>query len=1716
MTTDTCITVYDAKMANVLCADASADVAGSGDVLQYEDTPNGSGAGKIVLGLRREDFLARGYWSSMNFVEISTSVDTLQQAVTTNLAPLTDTLPSASWTGSGYSLGSSGPGGAASLNFAGTSAANSSAQLYSNISTGLVSVVPGNYYVFSAYVNAAVVSSGSPLISIYNSTGGTRFVVTTCPLVNGRVATPVWLCPAGTTQVALSFANNSTVVPTGSTLSFSQPMFEQVSGATSTASAWYVPSFTSAQQLAGLACRLYVTSTKPWDGSQEPEAQQAFLDNSITKTIRIPVTTYGTDAASGVPYITTALPLGGGTISAYGAGTVVGRRRYCGYILRRSSTNSKSPQVTLSLIGASNRITGVGTFTVANTDVGTAIYNALYQFSSVGRWPFIVGVLQSNFPTVGAPYTATSNRYPVTEFISDALQAISSGDLWAFRVGHDRIPRLVQLYTSATNTYTYNVTLPQGQIAFDPLAVTIADDASNVYNSVEVIGNTDSTTNISVDAIVQDANSIALYGQIDYPPQTNTKLTTQAACVAQATSLLNESSIATQNNGFTVYTRNDGSAPNAPLGVANGDVVSGVTNVTISRNDATGSVRNLVADSELLYATGTHALWSSATAGMTIAAGAGPTSGNAWKSPVGTGAAIGGSGYSGLSPVQDVVPGQTVVLSGWANAAASSGLAKWQILAWPSLTPVAGGAASIAAGTTGRATGTAVAIPTGVTQVVVSFSLGAGAVITAGQYVYWAQPQLEFGSFVSPYVANNAAPATYGLIQSANTCITADGDSRQVVKYSAIEPDWNATMAEIANSATTALMVNAANTSQVGAYCVSANAGPPPISTSSLVVTLPTYLALFAKGTAVVSIPSSSVTLTASQTNWVWLNPSGSYTVLQSTAKVAGAIPYGYFMCSATGVLGFTQTALVGVGLSAAPSGGTFTCSAFSVTGWTGTTSSGQSSSAPNASIAFTVAYTPPTGDPRPFSQWGSGGIYWAKANNSGSSDGDVNPLDYVQVGAFNGSTIPATDSIGPLAAGAAYQIALQLKDQFGDGGPFVILGLTPVQLQGASTIAGANNTNLVPDSDWNANLAYWPHANVGAAGVAIVNPNATYGTRYINLNGGGSGQNAAVYSRPIAVSTGVTITATVQYRCSTYAGSTFFGLVSTTDEGVPNATPATVYTSFTIPSGGSATTWVTKSITYTPTFTGTLSFCIWATNLSTGLMAFQQPQVELGSSFTRYMPGPSVDPSTGAYVYAALPTQVQGLINAAGQLIVSQFTGGVQNGDGSLSFSTGVGTSVQTFALATGTLVAIKGVMAGGSAGGAASILIGNTTNGYGIAFNAGGSGSAYTFKYASGVGTVFTTVAKTYDTNYHSYQLSVLFQGTQVSIEGMIDGTLIAQYVDTSPAAVANPSAVQINTNGTTGKLNGITIYLGQSTYLTLPNQITSVIDPNGNVPSSAPFKVNGTFMPVVASGSLTYTASSGSTSGTSQIIIYWDGTHASVVPALHFPSQAIGVNTPVTAGNYPTVSTLLPSTSYYFAARVDTAAYGLHIQSVAGGATPTAADHQWLNSDGYVAFAPDLQCSTPAASTGSGSGSSPGGGGGGPQCPASHQLMPTTRGLIRADKIVPGDFALWPDGKTREFVGSEKLEGYLMRVRVAYNADCTIFEDFDVEETHQWQAADGSWIRTNKMACKQLLLGTDGEYYPVVGVCWLGDGFYQKLRVVGQEMPMGRVVGHNIITQ
>ena len=285
-------------------------------------------------------------------------------------------------------------------------------------------------------------------------------------------------------------------------------------------------------------------------------------------------------------------------------------------------------------------------------------------------------------------------------------------------------------------------------------------------------------------------------------------------------------------------------------------------------------------------------------------------------------------------------------------------------------------------------------------------------------------------------------------------------------------------------------------------------------------------------------------------------------------------------------------------------------------------------------------------------------------------------------------------------------------------------------------------------------------------------------------------------------------------------------------------------------------------------------------------------------------------------------------------------------------------------------------------------------------------------------------------------------------------------------------------------------------------------AAFDAAGNLIKTSGMNNTAVSVPVISSSGITYTSSTGSAStGDSTIELYWDGTNGSVVPQVHFPSTPYGDWLTCASGNSGALTGFNASTTHYFMSRIAAATLTVEVAQQQGGATASGVDHQWLNADGYISFAVNMACSTPAVNT-SGGGTSPGGGGGGTSCPSVDQIIETQRGFLKAGEVITGDSVRDPDGDWNEVVFAEDYPAQIIGVTVAG-------EELQVDSQHLWLNPDDGWIDTMALHLGSVLQGADKALYAVHGLRVVGEGTMRKLKVTRQRYVIGHVVGHNGVT-
>jgi hypothetical protein len=675
--------------------------------------------------------------------------------------------------------------------------------------------------------------------------------------------------------------------------------------------------FTAGESAAGAVAKIYVSSTLAYDPAQGEDTQQLYLWDGLNLRMGMPVVNVATDATG--PYCAVAAPSGlwpaQPAVTAFGIGAIVGRRRYAGLVRAVDKPNEKFPKATITLGPVSSAFDevqdGYTIGALANQDVTSAI--ALFLTKNASRWPHL-NVAAANFAAAtGLTFSGSRQQASVGAMVTDALNAISSGDRWVVRVGHDRTPRLIRLYTQSTNTYTYSVSLNTNGNGYDPVSVDFREqDASGLFNAVQAVGDIDPATQQPVSAIVSDAGSIALLQrQIDGAPISNSAWKTVAQCAAAAQAALNQNSIAKATGSCRVYTRNDFTPNQLPQGLANGDVVRGVQCLTLTHIDGTGTVDNLVADSEGLLTSASLARWTFGQ--FTIGTGIGLGGYNVWLTALGTGSPS--TGQPGLSDVMQVFPGTWTASADIDAHTVTAGAMTVSVVNVANT--VTYGSLSGGAGSSSHLVGPVV-IPAGVTQVRLRLST-TGATITAGQQAAFARLQLQYGQYRA-YQPNYAAPNPFGLVSSVETTIDIPTlDRWQDVHFAPIEPDWNAAVQQQGNAQDVQRKTNTAPGAGIGSYSFSADAYPPtyavPPAALSLVLSIPACSAIFGAGTTPVAVPAKALTLPASATSWIYLAANGTWSTQPTSATQAGLICYGYATTNATGVIGFYGLAPIGVAL---------------------------------------------------------------------------------------------------------------------------------------------------------------------------------------------------------------------------------------------------------------------------------------------------------------------------------------------------------------------------------------------------------------------------------------------------------------------------------------------------------------------------------------------------------------------------------------------------------------------------------------------------------------------------------------------------------------------------------------------------------------------------------------------------------------------------------
>jgi len=808
------------------------------------------------------------------------------------------------------------------------------------------------------------------------------------------------------------------------------------------------------------ATKIYVTATAPYDPAIILEKMVIALWDGALLTVGIPVTGVGTDG--GGPYITVGPPLSRAIapgnpsdtlLPAYGAGTVIYRRRWAGRIARRTRYHDNTARkTTLALIGIGTRLKECQTnFTCNSVDAGAALAALVYNC----RDRFVdLDIADLVMPTVGSTYSGQSTNAFVSDVITQILAAMTGG-IWGVRVHSDRIPRLIKLYDQATNTYPHIINLSNHATHFVPAALQSDDeDIGSMWNAVIVSGNVGGSSSLTVTAANADLTSVATYGQIDGAPQTLTSIKDQATAALIATGLLNEHSYPQSSTSFELHVRNDWdlglAALASPSGLANADVGSGFEAIYLAGFDETQSVKNRAIDSPLAFTSGPLALWSK-TGTTALVPGGSPNGENAWKILVQTGG-------SALGPSIPVAPGERVkfgtiidtTLIGPPGTPPVDPKPRWSIVAGATVIASVYADSSVAADGVQYLLSADIMIPANVYAVQFLCTIEVpDPTRTATAAVVCAQPYLIAGNqlalfrvppapatgFLPAYAPNHAAPNIYGLPTSVTCAFEAAGDRTQSFSFAPVEPDINAIIAERAHAVANALLANTLPPVGVEAFVVSPEAGDYTYGRLALTVAFPACEAIFAKGTKVQIIAPATVTLAASGTTHVWLQTSGVYaTRFNDPSNVPGAILIAYFSTDATGVLGDFRRCSYGPLVPGA--GNVNTSGALAAPTTSGATSAnGFSLNGLAADVDVTVPLTNvPTDTSATMVEF-----YWRSSVASGSANAwiaaDGENLAYATGGkSIVGPNQTISFSYGALTKGATYDFGIAYRGPTGYG----------------------------------------------------------------------------------------------------------------------------------------------------------------------------------------------------------------------------------------------------------------------------------------------------------------------------------------------------------------------------------------------------------------------------------------------------------------------------------------------------------------------------------------------------------------------------------------------------------------------------------------------------------------------------------------------------------
>jgi hypothetical protein len=208
----------------------------------------------------------------------------------------------------------------------------------------------------------------------------------------------------------------------------------------------------------------------------------------------------------------------------------------------------------------------------------------------------------------------------------------------------------------------------------------------------------------------------------------------------------------------------------------------------------------------------------------------------------------------------------------------------------------------------------------------------------------------------------------------------------------------------------------------------------------------------------------------------------------------------------------------------------------------------------------------------------------------------------------------------------------------------------------------------------------------------------------------------------------------------------------------------------------------------------------------------------------------PIADGANKRWLYPSTPTPIQGAINSSGQGLLNAFPGSTLNGDGSLSNVSG--SSAQSYLLASGIPFTVSGDVMFSPNTDSLQLVVGNTTNGYYLFYYNAGAGLHYinVRKFVAGVDFSiggFYLVSSTYDSNYHSFRLTVT-PGSPNTLEASVDGAHQPPFTDSSLTLTSGSWPITVGNLSAASAIRNFTTSNAAPHYIVLPAPVQAVVAP------------------------------------------------------------------------------------------------------------------------------------------------------------------------------------------------------------------------------------------------------------------------------------------------